>query len=202
VTARIAAVPPSFLSRALYPRVTVAEYREMINNGTFTDGDPIELLEGYLVQKMPRNDPHETSLRRLTNRLPRWIPAGYCFQIQAAIELSDSQPEPDGAILRGADSDHDGTIPKPDVICLLFEVSDSSLHTDRSDKGRIYARAGIVVYWIINVADKQIEVYTDPDTTAEPPAYRTRTDYRPGDAVPITLDGAAIGTIPVSELLP
>lgn len=202
MTTRVAAVPPSFLARALYPKVTVAEYREMILNGTFTDGDPIELLEGYLVQKMSRNDPHETSLRRLTNRLPKWMPPGWCFQIQGAIESSDSQPEPDGAILRGADSDHDGTIPKPDVIGLVLEVSDSSLYIDRNDKGRIYARAGIPVYWIINVANRRIEVYTDPDATADPPAYRTRTDYAPGDSVPITLDGAAAGTIPVSELVP
>src|SRR5215510_1685519 len=153
----------------------------MIKNGTFTEGDPIELLEGYLVQKVSRNEPHETSLRRMTNRMGKWLPVGWCSQIQGAIDLPDSQPEPDGAILQGVDSDHDGTIPKPNVIGIVIEVSDSSLYTDRSDKGRIYARAGIPVYWIVNVADKQVEVYTDPDTAAEPPAYRMRTDYKPGD---------------------
>jgi hypothetical protein len=45
-------------------------------------------------------------------------------------------------------------------------------------------------------------VYSDPDSGANPPAYRTRTDYKPGDAVPITLDGSAAGTIPAGELLP
>jgi Uma2 family endonuclease len=54
----------------------------------------------------------------------------------------------------------------------------------RIEKGRVYARAGIPVYWIVNVADKRIEVYTNPDATANPPVYTTRTDYAPGTAVP------------------
>jgi Uma2 family endonuclease len=202
VTTRIATVPPSFLAHTLYPKVSVDEYREMIRNGTFTDGDPIELLEGYLVQKMSRNDPHETPLRRMSNRMPKWLPAGWCSQIQGAIALSDSQPEPDCAILRSADADHDGTIPKADVIGVVIEVSYSSLSIDRNDKGRIYARAGIAVYWIVNVLDRQVEVYTDPEVTAEPPAYRTRADFKPGDQLPVTLDGKQAGTIAVSELLP
>jgi Uma2 family endonuclease len=84
----------------------------------------------------------------------------------------------------------------------VAEVADSSLHIDRHEKGRIYARAGIPVYWIVNVVDKQIEVYTDPDPTANPPAYRTRTDYKPGDQLPVTLHGKQAATIAVTEMLP
>ena len=45
-------------------------------------------------------------------------------------------------------------------------------------------------------------MHTDPDPAADPPAYRTRTDYKPGDRVPVTLDGAAVGAVAVSELVP
>lgn len=50
--------------------------------------------------------------------------------------------------------------PGPADIGLGVEVADSSLDSDRADKGRIYARDGIVEYWIVNIPDRQVEVYT------------------------------------------
>ena len=84
----------------------------------------------------------------------------------------------------------------------MIEVADSSLAGDRVDKGRIYGRAGIVCYWIVNLQDGQIEVYTSPSGPTASPGYGQRQDYRPGDAVPFLLDGALIANIPVAELLP
>jgi Uma2 family endonuclease len=202
VTTRIATVPPSFLSRTLYPKVTVAEYHQMIRDGAFDDGDPIELIEGYLVQKMPHNTPHASTVQKLTKRLIRLAPSGWEVRIQLPITLTDSEPEPDAALARGTDVTFDTHHPEPAELGLVVEVADSSRYSDRLEKGRVYARAGIPVYWIVNVADKRIEVYTTPDTTANPPAYAARLDYLPGDTVPITLDGAVVGTIAVNELLP
>lgn len=96
----------------------------------------------------------------------------------------------------------DGRLPTAADIGLAIEIPDSTLAFDRRDKGRIYARAGVPVYWIVNLGDGQIEVYSDPAPAANPPAYRTRTDHKPIDAVPITLDGQPAGTIPAAELLP
>jgi hypothetical protein len=56
-------------------------------------------------------------------------------------------------------------------------------------------------YWIVNVTDKQIEVYPNPDAGANPPAYRTRTEYKLGDSVPVLLDGAEVARLPVSEVV-
>ena len=84
---------------------------------------------------------------------------------------------------------------------IVIEVSDSSLDFDRRDKGRIYAHAGILVYWIVNVADRQIEVYTNPDPAANPPEYTASAIYLPGQSVPLVLDGIAVGAIPVSEFI-
>ena len=202
MTTRIATVPLSFLSRTLYPKVTVAEYHQMIQDGVFDDGDPIELLEGYLVQKMSHNTPHASAVHKLNKRLMRLAPAGWEARSQLPITLSDSEPEPDGVLAKGDEATFATHHPLPGELGLVVEVADTSRYADRREKGRIYARAGIPVYWIVNVADRQIEVYTDPDTTANPPAYRTRTDHKPGDTVPITLDGAQVGTIAVDELLP
>jgi Uma2 family endonuclease len=166
------------------------------------EGEPIELLEGYLVEKHVRNPPHDGAVTRLTNRLPRRLPSGWVTRIQCAVSMLESEPEPDGAVVRGDDTSYDSRLPVGADFGIIIEVSDSSLSFDRREKGRIYARAGIPVYWVINVADRQIEVYTDPDTAANPPVYRTHTDYHPGDQLPITLDGKQAGTIPVSDLLP
>jgi Uma2 family endonuclease len=85
---------------------------------------------------------------------------------------------------------------------MLAEVSDSSLDRDRNDKGRIYARARIPIYWIINLFDRQVEVYTDPSGPTAAPAYAKRQIFKVGDAVPVMLDGALVGSIPVAELMP
>ena len=73
---------------------------------------------------------------------------------------------------------------------------------DRIDKGWIYAMANIPVFWIINLVENQIEVYTDPQPSLSPASYTTLTVYLPGQELPIVLDGTIVATIPVSWLLP
>jgi Uma2 family endonuclease len=179
-----------------------AEYHRMLDLGIIDREEKLELLDGYLVLKMSQNPPHRTVVTCLSYRLPPRLPAGWLVMVHCPTSLGDRDPEPDGVVVRGAVAAYLSREPIADDFGIVIEVSDSTLDMDRRAKGRIYARAGIPVYWIINVEDKQIEVYGQPDATANPPAYRTRTDYKPGDAVPITLDGGAAGTIAVSELLP
>ncbi len=85
---------------------------------------------------------------------------------------------------------------------LVIEVADSSLLRDQQDKTRIYARAGIPCYWIINLVDQRIEVYSQPSASAPVPAYHSLQTYQPGDAVPLVLDGNTVGAIPAADLLP
>ena len=182
--------------------ISVDQYHRMIQAGILIEGEPIELLEGYLVNKMPQNPPHAATTSRLTSRLPRQLPTGWFLRGQLPVTLSDSEPEPDAAIVRGDVTSFDRRHPAPPDFGIVVEVADSTLVFDRRDKGRIYARAGIPVYWIVNVADRQVEVYTDPQPGASPPAYATRTDYLPGQDVPILLDGQAVSAIPAADLLP
>jgi Uma2 family endonuclease len=87
-------------------------------------------------------------------------------------------------------------------MALVVEVADSSLGRDRSIKARIYAAGGVPVYWIINLVDDQIEVYTQPTGPDAAPVYRMRQDYRRDDLVPLVVDGIELGPIPGRELLP
>ena len=103
---------------------------------------------------------------------------------------------------RGARRDYKQRHPGPGDLALVVEVADSTLQLDRDDKARIYARAGIVDYWIINLVDRRVEVYTDPTGPDPAPAYRRRDDYGPADAVPLSIAGSPALNIPVAELLP
>jgi Uma2 family endonuclease len=87
-------------------------------------------------------------------------------------------------------------------MALVVGVADSSLAHDRFHKGPIYAAAAIPVYWIINLVDQRVEVYTDPTGPDSAPVYRIRRDYRRGDLVPLVIDGQDLGSIPAQELLP
>jgi Putative restriction endonuclease len=192
---------PSYLAYSMFHRFSVAKYHRLTELGVLTEDDNVELLEGYVVQKMARNPPHCNALQRLTTRLFRLALANWQVRIQMAVTLVDSEPEPDTVLARGNEDAFAHRHPGPSDIGVVIEVSDTSLGIDRSDKGRIYARSNLPVYWIINVVDRQVEVYTDPRPNDPVPAYATRTDYRPGDAVPLILDGQQVARLPVDELL-
>jgi Uma2 family endonuclease len=113
-----------------------------------------------------------------------------------------SEPEPDVAVVRGNRRDYLERHPEPRETGILVEVPDSTLRHDRGFKKRIYARDRTPVYWIVNLVDRQVEVYTDPTGPADVPDYRQRQDYKPGEDVPVVIDGQEVGRIPVAELLP
>jgi Uma2 family endonuclease len=87
-------------------------------------------------------------------------------------------------------------------LAVVVEVSAATLRRNRTTKLRIYARAGVSVYWIINLIDGRIEVYTDPTGPEEKPTYRQRRDYGPADEVPFLIKGREIGRIAVRDVLP
>jgi Uma2 family endonuclease len=193
---------PYYLSQSTLRRFTLAEYHRMIETGILIDGEPYELLEGWIVRKMSRGNPHDSSIMALTKRLVRMMPAGWDVRAQCAITLTDdSEPEPDFALVRGDESTYRDHHPGPTEIGVLIEVAASSLAVDRYDKGRIYARDRIPAYWVVNVVDRQIEMYTQPGGPADAPAYQQRQDFLPGSAVPVVLDGQTVGTIAVSDVL-
>ncbi len=82
----------------------------------------------------------------------------------------------------------------------MIEVADTSLADDREFKARLYARAGIPVYWIINLVDFSVEVYSQPARSTSKSAYRMKKVYGPDDFAPLIIRGKAVGRIPVKEL--
>jgi Uma2 family endonuclease len=166
------------------------------------DEDPVEFLEGLLVTKMPKNPPHRLSTQLTREYLARILPIDWFVEAQEPITIDNSEPEPDIAVIRGSRRDYSDRHPGPEDIGLIIEVADATLQRDRNRKKRIYAKAGISIYWIINLVDRQIEVYSQPDFGATPATYLQRQDYRSGDMLPIVLAGQNIEQVLVRELLP
>jgi Uma2 family endonuclease len=201
--ATVTTAPPEQVSppASLLHRFTVEQYHRLIDNGVLTTEDRVELLEGWIVDKMPHNPPHDGTVSRINRRILRLLPENWLLRVQAAITLAVSEPEPDLAVVRGPEDVYFERHPGPRDIALLIEVADSSLLEDRRDKGLIYARARIPVYWIVNLRDSCIEVYTQP-TAGRAPRYRRQHDFRRGESVPLILDGKEVAQIAVKELLP
>jgi len=183
-------------------RFSVAQYHQMIDLGILTDDDPVELLEGWIIQKMPKNPPHRAATKLTRNALEAIVPEGWYVDAQEPITLEDSEPEPDVVIVRGNTRDYLNRHPGSQDLALVVEISDSTLERDRTSKKRLYARAGIPVYWIVNLPEQILEVYTEPINLATVPTYQQRQDYNLSDQVAVMIEGHQIGSLTVQNLLP
>ena len=182
-------------------RFTVEQYHQMIEAGILTENDRVELLEGWILPKMPHNPPHDATISLAQNELSGRVPADWVIRIQSAITTGDSEPEPDITVALGPARRYLSFHPRTRDIGLIVEVSDTTLTYDRTFKGRLYARARISVYWIINLLESQVEVYTRPKA-GKLPGYQHRQDYAPGDRIPLLFGEREIGPIPARNILP
>lgn len=182
-------------------RLSVAQYHAMTQAGILQEGDRLELLEGWLVAKMTKNPPHRISTKLLRQTLEQLIPQGWYVDSQEPITLEDSEPEPDVAVIRGNTTDYRDRHPDAASVALVIEVADATLERDRTIKQRIYARAGILIYWILNLRDRQIEVYSQPQTLDASPTYLQCTIFTEAQSVPVSLMERELGSIRVQDLL-
>jgi Uma2 family endonuclease len=196
------ATPVTYGQDAAMAKFSVARYQKMIEAGILTSEDKVELLENYVVLKMPRNPPHDGTIQLITDTLVPAIPRGWRLRVQLAVVLADSQPEPDFTVVRGDARTYLTRHPGPADTGLIIEVANSSLLRDQRDKTRIYARGGVPWYWIVNLVDQRIEVYSRPSGPTAIPAYGSFQTYQPGDAIPLVLDSNTVASVLATELLP
>lgn len=183
-------------------QLSVDQYHQMIQTGILTDDDPVELLAGWLVTKMPKNPPHRLVTQLTREALASLLPVGYYVDDQEPMTTDESEPEPDVMIVRGLRRDYRDCHPGPRDIAVVIEVSDTTLQRDRTLKKQIYARGSIPIYWIINLPEQQIECYTHPSGPAEQPDYQQRHDYHPSEHIPVRIGEQIIGQLTIADLLP
>ena len=129
-------------------RLTVEQYDQMIRDRILLEDEAVELLNGVLVTKMPKNPRHRVATRKTVRALEKVLPAGWIVQKEEAIVIpSGSKLEPDVAIIRSElefDSSRDALATD---CCLVVEVADTN-SLARSEKLPAFVAAGIPVYWI------------------------------------------------------
>jgi Uma2 family endonuclease len=137
------------------------EYDKLVDIGAFKD-ERIELLEGVLLRMSPHGPLHDGTVERLTRVLFRSLDPRAAIRVQSAVAAGDgSEPEPDLAVVPPGDYCQ----AHPNAAWLIVEVADSSLDRDRGIKARVYAAMDVPEYWVVNVADRCVEVHAQPGPT-------------------------------------
>ena len=150
MTAEVVPVP-----REAVRGLLVREYDALVASGLLDD-EPVELIEGELVRKMPQRPPHAERLRRVTRVLQAQVPDGWVLSTQLPLTAGDrSEPEPDLAVVPDEDYlDH-----HPTSALLVVEVSRSSLAIDLGAKARVYGAIGVADYWVLDVVGGRLHAH-------------------------------------------
>src|SRR3712207_4217922 len=121
-TPAASAAPPAVPEDLIW-RLTVDQYHAMIQAGILVDGDPVELLEGWLVTKRSKNPRHSLSTQLTRVALEERLPPEWFVDAQEPITTADSEPEPDLGVVRGDPRDYADHHPGPGDVALVVEVA-------------------------------------------------------------------------------
>jgi len=180
-------------------RWTRREYDRLIELGVLHEDEKLELLAGRMIVAEPQNPPHAVAIELAADALRLAFGPGWDVRCQLPIALDRvSEPEPDVAVVPGAPRDYVTGHPARPV--LVLEVADWSLGLDRGLKARRYARAGLRDYWIVNLAERILEVRRAPGRDHGRWTYRSL-DLLTAD-VGLSPLAAPSATVRVADLLP
>ncbi|NQE34237.1 Uma2 family endonuclease [Microcoleus asticus] len=144
-------------------RFSIAEYHRLGELGFFAPDERVELIRGSLILKATTGKLHSVCNSLLVEELIILLARRARVRAQEPIILSDdSEPEPDVVIARNRANRYLSSHPEPADILLVIEVSDYTLKYDRTTKLSLYAETGISNYWIFNLVDYQLEMYSEP----------------------------------------
>ncbi len=178
-------------------RYTVANYFALVRDGILQPDEHVELIEGVVVAEPPQDPEHSAVTSQIDRALREAIRRRAAIRVQFPLVLGKySAPEPDVAVVPGTEADYADS--HPTTALLVVEVARSSLPNDRLSKRRIYAAAGILEYWLVNLRDDCMEVYRRPDPAAR--TYATPRLARRGET--IALVAFPDTALAVDDLLP
>lgn len=167
----------------------------MAEVGVLEPDDSVELLDGQIVEMSPENSPHRVAVMKASRAFTLVLEGkDYALQTQSTLPLDERNvPEPDLAVLRGTPDD---VLDEEPEVALIVEVADASLDQDRTVKQALYAQNEIPKYWIVNLQERTVEVYTELGTVE----YRQRRTRSEDDTVTPIFEEAP--TFDVASLLP
>jgi Uma2 family endonuclease len=201
----VAAPPDTGLPEGVPYRLSAADYFRMVELDIIPRERRVGLWEGQLYEKMGKNLPHSASTSLMVMVLLRALPEGWCLWLESPTLVdNNTAPLPDGAVVRGSPRDYvrRGSNPTAADIGLVIEVADSSLRKNLTRSLEVDARAGLPVYWVVNLVAGRVEVYSQPRVEGDAARYTVSETFEPGKNVPLVLDGREVACIPARDLLP
>ena len=170
-------------------RWTVAEYHRMGEVGLLNEDSRVELIDGEIVEMAPIGSSHGGNVKRFIRLFSKVIGDKAIIAAQDPVVLSGySEPEPDIALLRWRADDYVQSHPHPEDVLLLIEVSDSTLRYDHDVKIPLYAKNGIPEVWLLDIPNRQLEIYREPANGK----YQQRDCRQTGKIAPILCPDAVI----------
>jgi Uma2 family endonuclease len=141
---------------------SLEDYHNLIDNGVLANKN-VELLEGELVEMPPESPLHTYITVNSSNYLREKLKGLAIIREAHPITLSNSEPEPDIAIVKAHSYNYKNRHPFSEDIFLLIEISNKTLSYDLNEKKKIYAKEGIKEYWVVDINNRQIHVFLNPD---------------------------------------
>ena len=147
-------------------RWSVKNYHRMSELDILDPNERTELIAGQITLMAAKGTPHVTSLHLLANALREQLGNTALVRTQDPIQLDDfSEPEPDLVIVKGTVLEYAEQHPRPEHVYLVVEVTDSTLKQDCEIKEKLYAQAGLIDYWVVNLKKRQLHIFRDPTPT-------------------------------------
>lgn len=167
-------------THAIKQLFTVADYYKLVDVGILHPTDKVELIKGEIYKMSPINSKHASVVNILSRLLMSGLGDNVIVTVQNPISIDEfTEPEPDILVAHYQDDFYAKNHPSPADTYVLIEVADSSLNYDRKVKVPLYAEAGIREYWIINLKNDTVEVYTSPFKNT----YQNKNTYHKGEIV-------------------
>jgi Uma2 family endonuclease len=167
------------LTNGVKPRlITTSEYDRMIEAGIYTENDRIELLNGEIIETMPKGPRHSVLNDSIIDLFAKTFGEKVYVRSQNPIVLDNfSEPEPDIVLVKPPRRKYLENHPTPNDILLVMEISDTTLAYDRDDKEQAYSRNGIQQYLLLNLQNQTLEDYREPNADG----YGAKRTFRSGD---------------------
>jgi Uma2 family endonuclease len=183
-------------------RWTIEEYYHLCEAEWF-QGRHVQLIDGEIIDMPSQKNLHALAIKLTDTALSASFGFQFWVRVQMSLDLKPySVPDPDLAVIPGSPRSHT-TSSNPTTALLIVEVSETTLSYDRNAKASLYAAAGILDYWIVNLVQRQLEVFRDPlpdSTKLFGYGFASRTILDPIDVV--TALALPASRILVADLLP
>ena len=148
-------------------KLSVEQFHEMGRAGILDANSRVELIEGELIDMAPIGSLHASVVAVLSMLFVRQVGDAALVWTRNPISVPpDSEPQPDISLLRPSRDGYRSSLPTADDVLLLVEVADTTLQYDRMVKLALYARHGIREVWIVNLPDRVVEMYRQPENGA------------------------------------